>query len=82
MLRVSGLVFRIFGNWVKNTMLVMVTASTSATGSAKKTANTLSFKNSGRIKIIGMSRMIFRNRARNRDTFACPKATKVCWQAN
>ena len=28
----------------------------------------------------GISRMILRSSARNRDDFACPMAMKVCWQ--
>ena len=29
----------------------------------------------------GISSMIFRRTARNSDTLALPRATKVCWQA-
>lgn len=48
------------------------------TGSAKNTAIALSVKNSGRTKIKGISRMILRRTARNRDVFAFPSAMNVC----
>ena len=68
-------------NRKKNMVAVVHTASTSATGSARNTAKDLSAKKWGRIKIRGMSRMIFRRAARNSEVLALPKATKVCWQA-
>ena len=52
----------------------MAAARISLTGSARKTANTLSDKKSGRIKIS------FRRHARSRLIFACPSAIKLCWQ--
>ncbi len=55
----------------------MAAARISLTGSARKTANTLSDKKSGRIKIRGIS---FRRHARSRLIFACPSAIKLCWQ--
>ena len=53
----------------------MAAARISLTGSARKTANTLSDKKSGRIKIRGI-----RRHARSRLIFACPSAIKLCWQ--
>ena len=64
-----------------NIVAVDSTAMVSATGSARNTANTLSWKKTGRMKISGMSRMIFLSTARNRDIYAFPRAIKVCWQA-
>ena len=61
----------------------MAAARISLTGSARKTANTLSDKKSGRIKIRGISRISrisFRRHARSRLIFACPSAIKLCWQ--
>jgi hypothetical protein len=60
---------------LKKVMVVMA-----LTGSARKTANTLSDKKSGRIKIRGISRISFRRHARSRLIFACPSAIKLCWQ--
>ena len=65
---------------VKKAMVVMAAATISLTGSARKTANTLSDKKSGRIKIRGISRISFRRHARSRLIFACPSAIKLCWQ--
>ena len=44
----------------------MAAARISLTGSARKTANTLSDKKSGRIKMRGISRISFRRHARSR----------------
>ena len=65
---------------LKKVMVVMAAARISLTGSARKTANTLSDKKSGRIKIRGISRISFRRHARSRLIFACPSAIKLCWQ--
>ena len=67
-------------NFTLKQIKVVVAARMSAMGSARKTAKTLSAKNRGRIKISGMSKIIFRSSARKRDILASPKATKVCWQ--
>ena len=47
-------------------MVVMAAARISLTGSARKTANTLLDKKSGRIKMRGISRISFRRHARSR----------------
>lgn len=78
----SGPFFRILSNLVKKTVTVTTAAIISLTGSARNTANTLLSKNKGRMKISGIKRMSFLKQASSRLTFACPKAMKVCWQAN
>ena len=50
-------------------MAVMVAARISLTGSARKTPRHLSTVKQGRIKISGISRMIFRRQASRRPTF-------------
>lgn len=60
----------IFLNCVKNTMVVTVAAIISLTGSAKNTANTLSSKKFGKMKINGISKIILRKNARNKLIFA------------
>ena len=57
-------------NSVRNVIVVAVAARISLTGSARKTAKTLSGRKCGRIKISGISRMIFRRQASSRLTFA------------
>ena len=51
---------------LKKVMVVMAAARISLTGSARKTANTLLDKKSGRIKMRGISRISFRRHARSR----------------
>ena len=51
-------------------MAVMVAARISLTGSARKTPRHLSAVKQGRIKISGISRMIFRRQASRRLTLA------------
>ena len=67
-------------NRVKKAMLVTAAAIMSLTGSARKTAKTLSGIQCGRIKISGISRISLRRQAINRLILACPSATKLCWQ--
>ena len=62
----------------KNVIAAAMTEMKSLTGSARNTANTLFSKNCGRRKIRGMSKMIFRRQAMNRDAFALPMAIRVC----
>ena len=54
----------------KKVMAVMVAARISLTGSARKTPRHLSAVKQGRIKISGISRMIFRRQASRRLTLA------------
>ena len=72
--------FNIELNNAKNVIVVTVAAMISLTGSARNTANTLSAKKCGRIKISGISRIILRRQASSRLTFAWPSAMKLCWQ--
>ena len=65
-----GLTFRILLILVKNVIVVTAAAMISLTGSARNTANTLFSKNIGRIKMSGISRMIFLRHARSRLSFA------------
>ena len=65
-----GLTFKILLILVKKVIVVTVAARMSLTGSARNTANTLFSKNIGRIKMSGISRMIFLRHARSRLTFA------------
>ena len=53
----------------KNTPVVTAAARKSDTGSARNTAKALSAKKWGRIKIRGISRMIFRRQAISRQNF-------------
>ena len=78
----TGPFSRIFLNWVKNMTVVTVAATISLTGSARKTPKTLFWKNRGRMKIRGISRMILRRQAISRLIFACPRAMKLCWHAS
>ena len=55
-------------------MVVTAAARMSDTGSARKTANALSAKKFGRMKIRGISRISFRSQAMMRLIFACPSA--------
>ena len=61
-------------------IVVIIAASISLIGSARKTANTLFWIKSGRIKIKGINKISFLKQASNRLTFACPRAIKLCWQ--
>ena len=56
--------------WPVAAIVVAAAARTSLTGSARKTAKTLSGRKCGRIKISGISRMILRRQASSRLTFA------------
>ena len=67
-------------NRLKKVIVVIIAASISLIGSAKKTANTLFWIKSGRIKIKGINKISFLKQASNRLTFACPRAIKLCWQ--
>ena len=67
--RISGGEERSFGfniplKRLKKVMVVMAAARISLTGSARKTANTLLDKKSGRIKMRGISRISFRRHAK------------------
>ena len=67
-------------NRLKKVIVVIIAASISLIGSAKKTANTLFWIKSGRIQIKGINKISFLKQASNRLTFACPRAIKLCWQ--
>ena len=54
----------------KNKVVATATDKKSDTGSAKNTANTLSVKKFGKIKISGISKIIFLRQAIKRDSFA------------
>lgn len=58
---------KIFSKFVKKIMTVTATEIKSAIGSATNTPNTLFVKKSGKIKINGINKMIFRNKAKNSD---------------
>ena len=72
----------IFRKKRKNIPVVTAAAMISDTGSATNTAKALlsGTKNTGRTKIRGISRMIFRRQAISKLIFACPSAIKACWQ--
>ena len=57
-------------NRVRKVIVVTKAAVMSLTGSARKTANTLFSKKRGKIKMIGISKMILRKHASKRLTFA------------
>ena len=65
----------------RNNVVATLTDIKSDTGSAKNTANTLFSMNAGRIKINGISKIIFLKHAINKDIFAWPRDTKVCCTA-
>ena len=66
-------------NRIKNSVVVVAAANKSATGSARNTANSLSAKKCGRIKINGISRKTLRSSARKSEILASPSATNDCW---
>lgn len=72
---------KILLNRLKKVNVVIIAASISLIGSARKTANTLFWIKHGRIKINGINRISFLRQASSRLTFACPNAIKLCWQA-
>ena len=73
--------WRILWNSTRNVPVVATPATKSETASARKTAISLFSRKTGRIKINGIIKISFRKHAKNNDTFACPNARKVCWQA-
>ena len=70
--------FKILLNCKANNVAVTITAIISDTGSAKNTANTLSLKKLGKMKINGINNISFLRHAKNKEIFAWPRATKVC----
>ena len=57
--RLNGFCTGVRRNWIKKVMDVTVTAIVSATGSARRTANTLSEKKFGKIKIRGSGGLLY-----------------------